>query len=290
MCSNSRFLILIFVIKILILFIVPVFIFYMYNRMEINKKIIIGEIALLILFVILKLFGNSCIMNSNISYIKNSLKDINYNDSMYNDSDSVQKIVTNKIYKNSVSKDVYYFNNNELPLSDKKIKCTDKEVYFKHYGNNITGISMLLSSTLGRNIDPIEILDIAKKNNLVDCDEGIDTNKLLDVIANDYHLKKRILLIGEVPSYVQTGGIVLAKVGNSYKGNNITCGISYIIIYNIDKENKFMILNPNDLKYDYICPSNTLGYGTVIKANTNDNSYSFDEIKDIGVEFITLER
>ena len=170
MCTNSSFLALVIILKVIFLFVLPAFILVStiikkYDRY--NSKLLVLEIIILLLLIVLKISNNSCIANSNINYIKRSKSTIDYTGTGFSkDPNVLEKIITNEIYNNNTGQKVYYFNNNKLPLSDKKIVCEDKEVYMKNYGNTLTADSILISSVLQKNIDPIEVMKVAFKYNI----------------------------------------------------------------------------------------------------------------------------
>ena len=126
MCEKSVILSLIFILKIVILLVIPIIVLFFYKKFD-SKKINIlfyVEFGLIALLIVLRIMNNPCIVNSTIgginqSILNTSTEHINED----NDPNVVNKIVTNKIYKNNKGGDVYYFNNNELPLSNKKIIC-----------------------------------------------------------------------------------------------------------------------------------------------------------------------
>lgn len=293
MCERTSLLVLIFILKILFFFLVPIFLYVSYNKLN-NKYLNILykiNIVVVLLFLILKLFNNSCIINSNISGIKNNMaksSDVILYEG--NNADVVENIVTNKIYTKSDMQKIYYFNNNKLPLSNKKVYCDNDYAYMKNYGNNITALSIIVSSLYNENIDPISLLNLSIDNNIFDCKNGVNTEALISLIQSSYSIKREDIDFTELTNYVRSGGIVLAEANASDIEKNVTCGPSYIVIYDVDKAGNFSILNPNDKSYDYICPENSEGYGSIVKANTNNNLYSLKEIKSICSRYIILER
>lgn len=294
MCTNSSFLTLVLILKVIFLFVLPVFvvvssIIKKYDRF--NNKLLVLEIIILLLFIVLKISNNSCITNSNINYIKRSKSTIDYNGTGFSkDPNILEKIITNEIYKGPTGKNVYYFSNNKLPLSDKKIVCEDKELYMKNYGNTLTAASILVSSVLQKNIDPIEVMHVAFKYNIFDCEKGVKTEDLLNALANEYHLRVSYVDESMLVNYVNQGGVVLAKVIVKPNFNNFACDESNIIIYNVNSQNELYILNPNNRDSDYICPSNSAGYGQIIKANSNNKAWSFNSINSVSYEYLSLER
>ena len=205
-------------------------------------------------------------------------------------SNVIEKIVTNKKYNTKSGKIVYYFNNVELPISEYEIPCKKSHGYMKNYGNNITAISTLVSTYLERNVDPIEILNYAKKNELIRCDIGIKTYSLLNIVAKDFGYNVKTISFNEVNNYLNSGNVVLAEVTNKPGIHNITCDKSYIVLYNITNDNNYMFLNPSDRSFDYICPSSSAGYGSVVEANTNDYFIPQSDLYSIGLDYIVLER
>lgn len=294
MCQNNGIIISLIIFKIFVIIIIPIYlVVFRKEKNEAYKKTEKVEISLLIILIITSIIFNQCTINSSIFNLKlmkySKKEELNQ---LYdsNDANVVEKIESKDIYRNVSNKKVYYFNNDNLPLSDKKIECGNKDIYMKNYGNNITAVSILLSSVMEKNIDPIEVLNFSLKNNLFDCSEGVDTDKLLNAIAYDNNLTVVYLDINEVPNYLKSGGILLTKVINNKNNINVSCDMSNIILYNINNQNKINILNPIDKDYDYICPAGTAGYGQIIKANTNDRIWTLDEIDSIGYEYISLER
>lgn len=294
MCQNNGMIICLLILKIIIIIIIPIYlIIFRRDKTDVYKKIEKIEIILLILLVLISIIFSQCTINSSIFNLKlmkyNNKTDLNQ---IYesNDANIVEQIETSEIFKSTSNKKVYYFNNDKLPLSDKKIECGNKDIYMKNYGNNITAASILLSTVMGKNIDPIEILNFSLQNNLFDCSNGVDTDTLLNALAQDNGLTVIYLDFTEVPNYLKSGGIVIAKVINEKSSINVSCDMSNIILYNINNQNEINILNPSDKDYDYICPDGSAGYGQIIKANTNDRIWSLNEIDSIGYEYISLER
>lgn len=294
MCNSFLLILILFIIRILFIVVIPIIL--LLNKKiskQLEKILCFVEILLIFLFVILTIFKNPCVINSDIRGFIKSINIIKYNDEevyINNNPNVVEEIVTNEIYKTNNNRNVYYFNNYELPLSNKKYYCEDKEIYLKNYGNNITAISILLSTALDQNYDPIKVYNFAVENNLVDCEEGINTNELLNLIS--YNNGFRVINIDKsnISDYIRRGNVVLAKINNNSSVNNISCDKANIIIYSIDNENNFNILNPSNKDHDYICPDNTEGYGQIISSNTNDISWTLDELNTLSEEYVSLER
>lgn len=293
MCERTSILILIFILKAIFLILSPLSFFYLINRFN-NKYINIlykTNVIFLILLITLRIFNNPCVINSNISGIDHNMSKKSDN-IIYetNSANTVERIVTNKIYTKSNKQKIYYFNINKLPLSNKKIYCDNDYAYMKNYGSNITALSIIVSSLYNENIDPIKLLDLSVENNIFDCETGVNTDELINLVNNNYSLSKREINYTELKDYIRNGGIVLAEINAGSKEKTVSCSASYIVIYDVDKQGNFSILNPNDKDYKYICPENSEGYGKVIDSNTNDKLYSLDDIKSISSRYIILER
>ena len=290
MCNSFLLILILFIIRILFIVVIPIIL--LLNKKiskQLEKILCFVEILLIFLFVILTIFKNPCVINSDIRGFIKSINIIKYNDEevyINNNPNVVEEIVTNEIYKTNNNRNVYYFNNYELPLSNKKYYCDDKEIYLKNYGNNITAISMLLSSALDQNYDPIKVYNFAVENDLVDCEEGINTNELLNLISYNNGLRVVYIDKSNISDYIRRGNVVLAKINNNSSVKNISCDKANIIIYSIDNENNFNILNPADKDHDYICPDNTAGYGQIISSNTNDTSWSLDKLNTLSEEYV----
>lgn len=256
MCEKTVVLTLFFILKIVILLIIPIFFFInkktSYKRMNILFYI---EISLIALLIVLRLTNNSCIVRSTINGIKINM---NKNSSEYivedNDPNDVTSIETNKKYKSNTSKNVYYFNNNQLPLSNKKIACPDNgEAYMKNYGNSITSISMLLSSYFDKNIDPIEVLNLYLEKNNIDCDNGINFDALMNNVSEKYGVNFISINKPDLFNEISRGNIVLADIKNVDGANNITCNRGYVIIYNVDNGGNYHVLYSNDSTKEILC-------------------------------------
>ena len=293
MCESKAILSFMFFIKIIVLIIIPLII--LINK-KINPntkmKLINVEIVIVSLFIILRVTNNSCIVNSSIDKVGMDLYRKSTSVSKEKNSpDIVEEIVTNKIYKTNNLSDVYYFNNNIQPLSDKKITCNGETKYMKQYGNGITTVSMMVSTILNQNIDPIEILNLAVKNDIFDCNTGVNINLLLNVVSEEYNISFREIDSDLLWDYVYSGNVVLEEiVFNKNTNNNLTCSKGNILIYSVDNNYNFQILNPNNSNEDYICPDNTPGSMMIIKAKSNDNVWTINQLNNIKSRYIVGER
>ncbi|MBR3116537.1 MAG: hypothetical protein IKF36_01525 [Bacilli bacterium] len=292
MCEKNVILSLILILKIIILAVIPIIII-VNKRIDSNKKNILFyvELGLITLLIVLRIMDNPCITNSNISGLKtNSIYSSSEHVSENNDPDTVNEIVTNKIYMNNKGGSVYYFNNNELPLSNKKIICDNKSVYMKNYGNAITAGAIGVSSALSTNIDPIKILNYLLESNMFNCDTGVGINEVLSAIKSHYNISYYDISQNELVSEIQNGNPIIVETKYVPGANNVTCSTGYLVVYNYDYNGKLHALNPNNMKKDYICPANSEGYLSVIKADTNSINWDLGELLSISTRFIKIVR
>ena len=293
MCENSVMLIFLLILKIIFLIIVPVFIFFIYQRIDsrITNKIYSISLIVILLFILLRILNVSCISNSTIKGIKiNGYKESTGIMKEPVDVSDISKV--DPIDKISIDSktNIFYYNNNSYPLNKKRIKCDGKDLYFRNIGNNITAVSMLLSSTLNRAIDPIELLNLSIDNEILDCEKGVNTGDLFYLISEKYNVTVREVSREDAIFLVNTGKIVLINIDNNLSDNNISCENSNIILYRINNEGKYNILNPDDRNYDYICPDNSEGYSSVIKANSNDKEWDALDLFSLTKKFFIIER
>ena len=289
MCNNNTSLIIFLIIKILALLILPIIIIFIKKIDKAIKDLLfVLNIALLVLLISLRIFNNNCVISSTINGIKyNKYKE----DAEYvviKSSTEIGRIKTNDIYKTNNNSNVYYFNNVDFPLSNQSITCSSDTVYMKDYGNEITAVSIMASSILDKNIDPIEILDLAKKNNVIDCNKRINIDKLISIVNNKYKLYSVNIDSNSAYNKIKNGEVILAEVNYVEGMNNISCDRDYVIVYKINNDNKYVILNPSQRDKDYICPDNTDGLLTVIKGN--NNTFSEEEFNKICSRYIYMGR
>lgn len=289
MCENSSSLVFFLILKLLGILIIPIVLLF-YKKMDKKYSIALFSLDVIILsmMIILRLFNNNCAVYSNIKTLK-IINAKNKAELLIKTKDKgISNIITNDIYKTSDNSNVYYFNNVDFPLSNQSISCATDTVYMKDYGNEITAISIMVSSVLDKNIDPIEILDLAKKNNIIDCKNRIDIDGLMSVVNNTYNLYSTNIDSTSAYNKIKNGEVILAEVNYKEDMENITCDKDYVVIYKINNDNKYVLLNPSKRDNDYICPDNTKGFLSVIKSK--DTSYSVDDINKICSRYIYMGR
>lgn len=290
--NSFALLVFIFILKIIILVVLPIFILFFYKGN--NKKLIIIDCSLVFILIVLRLFGFSIVTDSSIGRLKEIYREKIYkneNSSIIDLDSNFDVYLTDKFYKTKTGSSVYYFNNNTYPLNNYKFSCSGDLKYLKNYGTGVTALSMVVSTVINKNVDPIELIKLAKKNDIINCNSGINMDSLLRVVDNTYNLHHYSINSTEMDNYVKNGGVVLAKVKyNSSVDRNMFCNHGYVVIYSVDNNNSYFILNPNINGNDIICPDNTDGAFSLLKDNDNDDPWSIGELNLLVESYYYLER
>lgn len=280
LCDNSIILSIFIVIKIFIYIIFPIIIIKK-RKYEYVKYLIITEIILLLALLISNIFSlNSCVYNSNISGIKRAnlkKKILNYNSLHYSkdDYENITDIDPTNYYKTYNGKSFYYYNQNDIFLKQKTLECGNNK-YFNKYGASITSTAMAVSTILQTKVTPIDILDLYN-GEFYDCSNDVSIGDVFAVVASRYSG----LNISEISSVmvknsIINGGIVIAEI-QSNGNSNITCGKSYIVLYNITLEGNVIIADPDDSENSFAC-SYSSSYGKILKPNRTNTEWNLDEI------------
>ena len=286
MCDKSSVLVIFLILKILILVVLPIttFVLYYFKKKMFNVLGIIN-VLFIIAFILLRIFGNSCIKNSNYSFIKN------YEKSFISENINTlyESVYSTDQYINSQFKNAYLYDINSEPLKDVKLSC-DNNSYINNYGNSISAITSIISNAYQIEINEVELINYLEENNLIDCENGIDFDNIINKISEKYYFNITNITKNDISSYISDGKSVLVETKNKFdKDNNFGCEKDYIIIYNINNDDRYNIINPNDKDYSYFCPSNTIGYGSIIEANQNTKSYDLNEIDDKALRYFAIE-
>ncbi|MBR4830419.1 MAG: hypothetical protein IKZ96_01455 [Bacilli bacterium] len=284
-------LILFFIIKILVIIVVPV-LFFRLKRKEIKKIYYVIEIVALIAITVLYLIGFPYVVDSKITNILNIKMLEESLDGESNDftqnlniSKNIKSLDANTEYKTHRNEDVYYYNGYDLPLAGKQINCNNDYDYFKSYSDIMTSTSMLLSTYFNKKIDPIEIYNKALSNGLIKCGEPINKDSFFYMITNEYKVNFKVLDKSELRNYVLNGKPVLMEtIGNG----SLSCYQTYYLIYDISNADQYLLLDPNNKSYRYICPEGTKGFGNILKANYNELSFDYSELLSDTSRFIVI--
>lgn len=287
MCESSSILVFMLILKIVIIFIVPIILYIFRDRLY-TKYFLYAELLIVFILIINEItLANNCFYNSTIgSIIRYSNKDDIIETNFIYDKDEEVISVTPDTYENNIKDNIYYFSNNTYPLKNVKNYCNNEYLY--NYGDAITSYSMLVSSISKQIHDPIKIINHMQEQYINDC--SYMTN--IDSIIEEYsivtgYVKVELDSLGFVNT-INNDGVVLVEV-KPLGENDFSCTNSYILVYQVNGEGLYSVLNPNDKTNDYICNSNTLGYGGIIKANQNNKLYSFDDINSRAIRYITLK-
>ena len=288
MCDRSAVLIIFLILKIIVLIIVPIILFILYKS-ENGTYTLVGvlDAVFIIIFIILKLTGNSCITNSKFSYIKSTNESktaIKENkDIMYEDINATSQ------YSIDNDKMAYFYGLNYAPLNRYRIMCDEKS-YMKSYGDGITAITTLIANYYNIEINESKVITYLEDANLIDCDNGINFDAALKVIADNYSATPIQIPIYDIDSYLDNGKSVLVETQNKYtETGNFGCEKDYIVIYNKTNDGDYNIINPNDRNESYFCPSNTIGYGSIIEEKQNTKAYTIDERDSKALRYFVVE-
>ncbi len=267
--------ILFFIIKILVIIVFPILLFIFRNK--IAKSYIYTEIVFIVIISVLYLIGFPYMVDSNLSNISNIKLLNNSNESILsnyidelNSAEIVKSMEPDDTYRTHRNDKVYYYNGFEKSLSIKKIKCDNDYDYLKYYSDIIVSTSSLLSSYFNKKIDPIEVYNKAYTHGLVKCGEPINKDNFFYMIYQEYKVNFTLIKPEELENYILNGKIVLLES----KGNGfLSCNQSYFLVYNIDNNGKYLLLDPNNKSYSYICPDDSTGFGNILKPNYNELSF-----------------
>ena len=80
---------------------------------------------------------------------------------------------------------------------------------------------ILISSTLNNNIDPIALLNLSVKNNVIDCDNGITIENILNLLQNNYNVHYTEINNNMLEISVSNGIPVLAEIKYNSNSTNI---------------------------------------------------------------------
>lgn len=279
------------IIKILVIIAAPIAIF-IFRKNEIKKYFIYIEIISLSLIIFGYIAGFPYITDSTFTNLLNIniLGESEYADSSHiediiNVSNSVSSIKADTSLTTHKGKIVYAYNSYDIPLSTKKIQCEDGYDYFKYYSDMITSTAMLLSTELKKNIDPIEIFNKVESAGLIKCGERINKDKFFAMITNEYKVDFSIISANQLENYILNGKTVLLETnGNGY----LSCNQSYFLVYDINNSGEYMLLDPNNKSYSYICPDGSTGFGNVLKPDYNNGSFDYSYLVSDANRFIVI--
>lgn len=292
LCDNSIVLSIFILIKVFIYIVFPIIIVKK-RKYEYVKYFIITEIILLLCLLISNVFSiNSCIYNSNINGIKKAnLKNkifeynsLHYSKEEYTDITDINPI---EYYTTYPGKDFYYYNQNDVFLKEKLLECGSNK-YFNKYGAPITSVAMAVSTILQTKVTPIDILDLYNSE-FYDCSNSVNIGDVFAVVVDRYAgLDISEISSDLVRSSIMDGGIVIAEI-ESNGNSEITCGRSFITLYNITLNGNVMIADPDDSENSFACSYSSKSYGKVLKPNRTNTEWSLDEIKSQTLHYYLIK-
>ena len=287
MCDRSSVLIIFLILKILILVVLPVTLYVLYKKNHPLYKVAgVTNIFFILIFIILKLSGNACVNNSNFFYIN---KKANENFVSENALTHYESVRSTEQYFYQDNRNAYYYDINTVPLKDVSLSCNMKS-FMEHYGAGVSAITTLISNYYDVDINIIDVLTLLEDKKLIDCDNGFDFDKVFDALGSKYNYRISKISSSQVDWYVSNGHSVLVETINKpTESNHFGCAKDYIVIYNKTREDNYNIVNPNDQYESYFCPSNTIGYSSIIEANQNEKTYTLDNINSKALRYFVIE-
>ena len=172
MCNNIIILWLFIILKIIVILFLPIFIIAKRKKKYVNILIVV-DILFLAFFLICNIFTiNKCVYNSNLNGIKRTKTENQI--TLYNElhpeeiygnlSDGIN---AEKKYKTSLGKDLYYFNQNKQYMKNAYYTCNGQNIYMNSFGSSITSVSIAISTLYDNNINPVQIFNYYKEENLI---------------------------------------------------------------------------------------------------------------------------
>lgn len=295
MCDNIIILYLFMFLKIIAIVILPIIIFIK-RKKEYVKYLIYVDIVILLFFLICNIFTiNSCVYNSNFDGIertKNKNQIILYNklhpkkESGYS-SYGFEAEKKDKTIKN---KTLYYYNQTKQYMNNAYYECNGKRVYIDSFGSGITSLSIALSTLYDKELNPIEIFDYYKQDNINLCEIDFNIESVYNSVMKRYGgIKLSQISSSEVYNSISNGDLVIAELTGNEK-SKITCDKNYIVIYNIALDGKYKIAIPNQTNYDYVCSYSSEGYGNIIKSDNMEKTWTMEEINNEAVRYYLVKK
>lgn len=294
MCNNIIVLSLFIVLKAIVIIILPIIILINRKKKYI-KIIIIIDILLLLYLLICNLFSiNKCIYNSTIEGIKRTNNENRvelYNEIHPNlDNTSSTGMNPELKYKTYTGKNLYYFNQNKDYMKDVYYECNGEKIYINSFGSSITSLSIAISTLYNNSINPIQIFNYYKTDNPNLCNKTFTIESVYNSIISRYGaIELSQINVNQLEQSIKDGGIVIAEL-EANEDSNLTCDYSYIVIYSIGLDGKYMIADPSLQSSSYVCPSTSDAYGNVISNDNMNKSWSIDEINNEAIRYYLVKK
>lgn len=294
MCNNIIVLWLFIILKIIALIILPIIIIIKRKKNYV-LYIISADIVLLLFFMICNIFTiNSCVYNSNMDGIKRVEKyneitlynEIHPNTDYGNNSDGIEP---EKKYITSTGKNLYYFNQNKAYMKTAYYICNNQKIYMNSFGSSITAISTTISTLYDNNINPVQVFNLYKNDNLDLCNTKFDIGSVFSSVMKRYGaLSLTNIDSSKIKDELKNGGIVIAEV-SANENSKLTCDHDYIIVYNSTNDGKVMIVSPSSLDNPYVCSYSSRAYGNTIDYSKN-STISLDDLNKEAVNYYLIKK
>ena len=293
MCNNIVILWLFIILKVLILLVIPIIIIIKNKKKYINILIFI-EILLLFILMICNFFTiNKCIYNSSLEGIKRTKNEnqiILYNKvhpTELNGNVS-SGINPEKNYKTATGKNLYYFNQNKEYMKTAYYTCNNERIYMNSFGSSITSVSIAISTLYDNSINPVQILNFYKEDNLDLCNMKFDINSIFNSVTKRYGaITLTNINSNQIKDEIKNGGIVIAEV-SAKEDSKLTCDHDYIVIYNISLNGNLMYVSPASTSTPYICSYSSRAYGSTI--DYSNNNVSLEELMNEAVNYYLIKK
>ena len=294
MCNNIIVLWLFIILKIIALIILPIIIIIKRKKNYVIY-IVFTDIVLLLFFMICNIFTiNSCVYNSNMDGIKRVEKyneitlynEIHPNTDYGNNSDGIEP---EKKYITSTGKNLYYFNQNKAYMKTAYYICNNQKIYMNSFGSSITAISTTISTLYDNNINPVQVFNLYKNDNLDLCNTKFDIGSVFSSVMKRYGaLSLTNIDSSKIKDELKNGGIVIAEV-SANENSKLTCDHDYIIVYNSTNDGKVMIVSPSSLDNPYVCSYSSRAYGNTIDYSKN-STISLDDLNKEAVNYYLIKK
>lgn len=294
MCNSVTVLWLFIILKIIALIILPIIIIFKRKKNYVIY-IVFADIVLLLFFMICNIFTiNSCVYNSNIDGFKRVEKyneitlynEIHPNTDYGNNSDGIEP---EKKYITSTGKNLYYFNQNKAYMKTAYYICNNQKIYMNSFGSSITAISTTISTLYDNNINPVQVFNLYKNDNLDLCNTKFDIGSVFSSVMKRYGaLSLTNIDSSKIKDELKNGGIVIAEV-SANKNSKLTCDHDYIIVYNSTNDGKVMIVSPSSLDNPYVCSYSSRAYGNTIDYSKN-STISLDDLNKEAVNYYLIKK
>lgn len=294
MCENIIVLYFFMILKIIIIAILPLIILIKRNK-NYAKILIIIDLILLIFLLMCNTFTiNKCVYNSTLSGIEKT-KNKNKIDSYVTmhpniDNTSYMGINPELNYKTYNGRNLYYYNINRNYMKDTYYECEEEKIYINSFGSAITSYSIAISTLYDSNINPVQVFNYYKQENLDLCNKLITIDNIHEAIMKVY-TGITISQIGssQISASLSNGGLVIAML-SANEESKLTCDTSYIVIYNVDLEGKYKIADPSLQGSSYACSSTSKAYGNVINSDNMNKSWTLEEIENEAVRYYLVKK